>query len=86
MSKLKLRGTKPLIEEALEVGPKALLVYVCLWNSAEKHHEEATGGTTTWSHKALADKLRMSNTVATIQSGSAVFAARRPSSGGSKPL
>ena len=59
---LKLRGTKPLIEEALKVGPRALLVYVWLWDSAEKHHESDTGGTTTWSHKALADKLRMSNT------------------------
>ena len=59
---LKLRGTKPLIEEAVKVGPKALLVYVWLWNSAEKHHGLDTGGTTTWSHKALADQLKMSNT------------------------
>lgn len=59
---LRLRGTKPLIREAMEVGPKALLVYVWLWDSAEKHHGQETGGTTTWSHKALAERLKMSNT------------------------
>ena len=46
----------------MEVGSKALLVYIWLWDSAERHHGQDTGGTTTWSHKALADRLRMSNT------------------------
>ena len=58
---LRLRGEQPLIREALEVGSSALLVYVLLWESAEKHHEKRTGGTTTWSHKGLGKELRLGN-------------------------
>ena len=56
---LRLRGEQPLIREALEVGSSALLVYVLLWESAEKHHGKYSGGTTTWSHSGLAKELKL---------------------------
>ena len=50
-----------MVEEALEVSPTALLVYVFLWDSAWVHHDDENGnsGTTKWSHKGIADKLHL---------------------------
>ena len=61
---LSLRGTKPLIAEALAVSPAALLVYIFMWDSAEIHYDDENGnsGTTKWSHKGIAKELRLGKT------------------------
>ena len=43
------------------MSPTALLVYVFLWDSAWIHHDDEDGnsGTSKWSHKGIADKLRL---------------------------
>ena len=46
------------------MSPTALLVYVFLWDSAWIHHKDEDGnsGTSKWSHKGIADKLRLGKT------------------------
>ena len=46
------------------MSPAALLVYVFLWDSAWIHHKDEDGnsGTSEWSHKGIADKLRLGKT------------------------
>lgn len=69
-----LRDTAPPIREVAELGQAAVSVYSLLFESAHKDRRYSVvqegevkerrdcGGTTSWSHKAIADTLHMSKT------------------------
>lgn len=58
---VKLVGACPLIREAMALSQAAGAVYAVLWEAAWHDQRGECGGTTTLSHKALADLCRMSN-------------------------